>query len=47
VDLLTFRTFSGDYYAFGNGFETIYDNGGKQAGTYTRSNTDSTNWTRK
>jgi hypothetical protein len=32
--------------SFGNGFETVYNNG-KAAGTYTRPNTDSTTWTKQ
>ena len=32
---------------FGNGFEEAYNNGGRQAGTYTRENTTSTVWTRQ
>jgi hypothetical protein len=38
------------YYIFGDDdeeFEAAYENGGKQAGTYTRPNTDSTAWKRQ
>jgi hypothetical protein len=35
------------YDSFGGELETVYFSGGKQAGTYTRPNVDSTNWTRQ
>jgi hypothetical protein len=28
----------------GNGFENAYNNGGKRAGTYTRTNVNNTTW---
>jgi hypothetical protein len=35
---------TGDYASFGFGFETVYANNSKQAGAYTRPDTDSTTW---
>ena len=37
---------TGDNPSFGSGFETVYSNYRRAAGTYTRPNTDSTRWTR-
>jgi len=34
-------------HSFGSGFEEIYNDGGRQAGTYTRANTSSAVWTRQ
>jgi hypothetical protein len=33
--------------SFSNGFEEAYNTAGKKAGTYTRTNTDSTDWIRQ
>jgi hypothetical protein len=33
--------------AFGGSFTTAYENGGKQAGTYTRPSPDSSEWTKQ
>jgi len=48
VTLVEFITLSGGrQYSFGYSFEDVYNNEGKQAGTYTRPNERSEKWTRQ
>jgi hypothetical protein len=43
---VTFETDVVGYFAFGNFFESTYNEGGKLAGTYTRPDTSSNTWTK-
>lgn len=47
IDNENSNRFHGIFPSFDNGFENIYINGGKRAGTYTRPDTKSTAWTRQ
>ena len=43
----TFGNYDGDWVWTSSGFENVYNNGGKLAGTYTRTSTSSTEWTKQ